>query len=61
MHPPSSRLQAESFKGFGSNPHEVQTLSSQDGAPSFSSSQVSSEEMSLQMHFSLLLASSSQP
>jgi hypothetical protein len=44
MHPPSSRLQAESFKGFGSNPHEVQTLSSQDGAPSFSSSQVSSEE-----------------
>jgi hypothetical protein len=33
MHPPSSKLQDESSKGFGSNPHEVQTLSSQDGAP----------------------------
>jgi hypothetical protein len=51
MHPPSSKLQSESskgfsqtLKGFGSNPHEVQTLSSQEGVPSFSSSQVSSEE-----------------
>jgi hypothetical protein len=44
MQTPSSKSSSQTLKGFGSNPHEVQTLSSQDGAPSFSSSQVSSEE-----------------
>ena len=54
MQAPSSKSFSQTLKGFGSNPMKCALFSSSKFAPSFSSSQVSSEEWISKTHFTLL-------